>query len=246
MSENSETPDYFKMLEEGALPPGFDRWDLCDDEGRNIAVLAAQRGLLPRGFNAWKKIIAYCDHLGEGSVFATPIAFALAKYGYLPEWFEDWHLTAGPERKTVAHVAADCGALPDGFGQWNLRDAKGRTVAHAAAEKGFLPDGFDYWRMLDGEGDTVAHVAAAHNHLPKDFDSWLLKNKEGKTVVQAAMERGFLPGGFERRLIGERHDARDLDVIYQVSGKVLELVRILLDYNRAMRKNSNEEEHKND
>ena len=55
------------------------------------------------------------------------------------------------------------------FDQWELTCIDGRTVAHVAAAHGTLPDNFDQWQLMDADGRTVAHKAARYNNLPPDF-----------------------------------------------------------------------------
>jgi hypothetical protein len=39
------------------------------------------------------------------------------------------------------------GTLPADFSQWGLVDHNGRTIAHVAAFLGCLPNGFDQWEL---------------------------------------------------------------------------------------------------
>ena len=69
----------------------------------------------------------------------------------------------------MAHAAAACGHLSDGFERWELKDKEGRTVAHMAARRGRLSEGFDKWDLANDEGYTVADAAARIRRLPAGY-----------------------------------------------------------------------------
>lgn len=127
-----------------SLPPGFDQWDLADEDGWTVAHEAAQYGHLPPGFDQW----------GLANKDGWTVAHVAALFDRVPPGFDQWEL-ANKDGRTVAHVAAQYGHLPPGFDQWALADKDGWTVAHEAAQYGHLPPGFDQWELANN-GWTVA------------------------------------------------------------------------------------------
>jgi hypothetical protein len=53
---------------------------------------------------------------------------------------------------------AALGTLPEGFSQWELKDANGWMVAHWAALFGGLPESFDQLDLTSGGGITVEEI----------------------------------------------------------------------------------------
>ena len=78
----------------GKLPPGFDRWDLRDEDGWTVAHEAAFYGHLPKGFRRWD----LRDRDG------LTVAHVAAQRGVLPTGFKRWDL-ADKNGRTVRQVA---------------------------------------------------------------------------------------------------------------------------------------------
>ena len=149
----------------GKLPEGFAEWNNipADEKGRKVIDVVIEYGHDP--FARVRELLA------------------LAKSGELASvdgW--TWDM-ADEEGWTLAHEWAATGrAFPDDFKQWGLVDTWGNTVAHIAAEYGALSPDFDEWLIKDGQGTPVAHYAAEFGTLPADFDQWDLMSPTGKTV----------------------------------------------------------------
>jgi hypothetical protein len=141
----------------------------------------ARRGRLSKRFTRWTLVNRHGD----------TVAHVAARYGHLPEDFNQWAITRpGRDGLTVAHVAASKGHLPEGFNQWSLAcELSGHTVAHAAARRGRLPVGFRRWALADKRGWTVAHELAMAGwrfpHLFQFWDEdriWDMHDMKGRTV----------------------------------------------------------------
>ena len=65
---------------------------------------------------------------------------------------------ANEDGRTLAHEAARWGNLPESFDQWDLADKSGWTVAHEAALAGLLPKGFNQWSLADKYERKVGEI----------------------------------------------------------------------------------------
>jgi hypothetical protein len=72
-------------------------------------------------------------------------------------------------------------------------DGTYRTVAHICATRGTLPDNYEQWDIADWDGETVAHTAAAFARLPDHYNQWWLKNKESWTVAHEVVHNRRSP-----------------------------------------------------
>jgi hypothetical protein len=164
-----------------------------------------------------RSILALADEHGHS------VAHTAARYGTLPENFDQWSL-ADEDGWTVAHAAARYGHLPDNPELWGIADAHGHTAAHEGAQWAELPDGFNHWSLANKDGWTVAHEGA--DCLPELFDSWELADKHGWTVAHAAANLGSLPVRFDRWSIGAKYIG--------ANRTVLEVVRDSIGRNRNL------------
>lgn len=69
---------------------------------------------------------------------------------------------AAPEsiRTSANFFAARYGLLPDNFNEWGMTDESGWSVAHEAALYGHLPEEFAHMDLADRKGMTVADAKA--------------------------------------------------------------------------------------
>jgi len=108
------------------------------------------------------------------------VFFKQAVEGTLPEDFSDWDQPLSDDERTVAHVAAMYGHLPEDFGKddlslWGLKTANGETVAHTAAKYNTLPDYFNQWELTNRYGKSVAEIAVLYHNIPKGYRVTLVK-----------------------------------------------------------------------
>jgi hypothetical protein len=96
---------------------------------------------------------------------------------------KEWAM-ADTDGRTIAHIAASYGNLPDDFELWGLADKDGVTVAHTAVIFKQLPDAFNQWDLGNNFGTSVGIAAAWHNRLPSTFDQWgMVSNFNGHLVT---------------------------------------------------------------
>ena len=127
------TPDYFQMAWEGTLPPGFKDWELEDEFGVTLAVIAAFFNKLPPDFDRWE----ITDGLGR------TVGHMAALFGSLTGGFDRWAL-ATPGGMPVKDMF---GCWPGDPAPYDEDDCEGWTVAHVAARHGGLPPYFDLWGL---------------------------------------------------------------------------------------------------
>ena len=133
----------------------------------------------------------------EDKKFDLAVPLAAARYRLLPFDSDMWDFNINGT--TPSHIGAKYGYLPDDFNDWALEDEEGTSVAHVAAEWGELPEDFDQWD-IGAPWTTVAHWAAEHGTIPKNFPTelWYMKDNIGTTVAEVAHEYGYLPEDINR------------------------------------------------
>ncbi len=147
-----------------------------------------RNGKFPEGFGDDPN-----DWYMEDETLQLAVPLAAARYRILPQDSDMWDFNINGT--TPAHIAAKYGSLPEGFNDWDLEDDEGTPVAHVAAEWGELPNTFDRWSIGADSGTSAAHVAAEHGTIPNFFpkELWYMKDSSGRTVAETAHDFGHLP-----------------------------------------------------
>lgn len=135
------------LVAKGALPAGFDAWEIATPSGWSVAHEAAYHKCLPSTF----------DRLTMATSSGWTVAHVLAERGDLPPEFDQW-TTSNHHGWTIAHAAAMYGCLPSDFNQWGLADKKGHTVLDAAREAGNAKTLAQYeaWHLHREMAETIA------------------------------------------------------------------------------------------
>jgi hypothetical protein len=150
--ETGETVAHLAAIESN-LPPGFNQWNLADNEGRTVAQIAAVLGDLPvNNLGMWSWIVQPED------LRKNTIAHLAAFVRGIPEggYFDQWN-SKNENGDTVAEMAVLGGNLPANSRLWT-------------------------WIIDKKTDDTLAHWAAGQGCLPADFYQWNLTNKKGEAV----------------------------------------------------------------
>jgi hypothetical protein len=151
----------------------------------------------------------------------------LAENDMLPASFKDWFVKiyeCDGTYRTVAHICAARGTLPDKYEQWDIVDWDGDTVAHTAAAFAHLPDHYDQWGLKDKGGWTVAHEAA-HNrrtpdHLYNAAHTWLINHPEILSKNEKILYADELAEAARKAFEQEKSDALSVvDPNTQVTGE---------------------------
>jgi hypothetical protein len=116
--------------------------------------------------------------------------------------------------RLVAHTLAKNWVMPSYFGRYDAvdpRDPLCLTVAHVAAEFNTLPEGFDQWDLRDANGWTVAHVIAQYQRVLfaigwEKFGVWELADNNGWTVRQEWDKQVKRMEDLKRQFLGEEVD----------------------------------------
>jgi hypothetical protein len=164
MSEYNEYNEYDKYehkARNGLLPVGFDRWDIANSSGWNLAHEVVWKDRLPDTFNQWQL----------ATKRGWTVAHQAAMCGKLPADFEQWTLT-DYDGLTVAHVAAEYRYLPVSFDQWGLVNKKGKSVLNYILAFESYTDFHAIWVAQKPACRTEADWAVFKIELPEIYSKY--------------------------------------------------------------------------